>query len=647
MLAVLTEVYCRETVTLRYNLDDGNKTCDVELFEDNPEEYIRRDIEGSDVDTRRRAACDLVRSLAANFESKIMEVFSKYIAAMLQSYSANPAQNWRNKDVAIYLVTSITIKGQTSKHGITQARSLVNITDFYRDYILPDLQAGDVDQLPVLKADAIKYLMIFRSQLPKEVLLASLPHLIHLMKASSVVVHTYTAYCVERFFTMQTPYSFSPAEVQHLTEPLLTSLFQVLEKPGSAENEYVMKAIMRTFSLLKEQVIPYLTVLLPKLTAMLRQVSKNPCKPHFNHYLFETLSLSIRIVCKSNPEAVTTFEEHFFPIFEEILQQDIQGACSDHNLTNPCAAEFVPYVFQVLSLMLEVHTGVPEAYVGMFPHLLHPNLWERPGNVRPLARLCQAYVEKGVAHIVASDKLSGLLGVFQKLIASKTNDHEGFNILQSLILHLDPQEWDKYQKAVFSLLFQRLHSTKTTKFVKNFLVFIFLYIHRYGLAPFIAIIDSIQSRMFGLILERLVMPDIQKVSGQVERKVCAVGLTKMLMELLTSAEYSQYWAPLLQSLIGLFELPEDESLPDDEHFVEIEESGGYQTAYSHLVFAGRRDRDPFNGAVPDARLHLAQSLGKLSMAQPGRLAPLISSGLAPEATAHLQKYLAAANIQLA
>jgi exportin-2 (importin alpha re-exporter) len=36
---------------------------DEEIFEDNPEEYIRKDIEGSDIDTRRRAACDLVRGL--------------------------------------------------------------------------------------------------------------------------------------------------------------------------------------------------------------------------------------------------------------------------------------------------------------------------------------------------------------------------------------------------------------------------------------------------------------------------------------------------------------------------------------------------------------------------------------------------------
>lgn len=52
---------------------------DEELFVDNAEEYIRRDIEGSDVDTRRRAACDLVRVLSRYFEGKITEIFGSYV----------------------------------------------------------------------------------------------------------------------------------------------------------------------------------------------------------------------------------------------------------------------------------------------------------------------------------------------------------------------------------------------------------------------------------------------------------------------------------------------------------------------------------------------------------------------------------------
>jgi hypothetical protein len=56
---------------------------DEELFEDNPEEYIRRDIEGSDVDTRRRAACDLVKVLSKEFEQVTLSSFGLYIKVNL------------------------------------------------------------------------------------------------------------------------------------------------------------------------------------------------------------------------------------------------------------------------------------------------------------------------------------------------------------------------------------------------------------------------------------------------------------------------------------------------------------------------------------------------------------------------------------
>jgi len=65
--------------------------------------------------------------------------------------------------------------------------------------------------------------------------------------------------------------------------------------------------------------------MLPKLTGILMSVSKNPTKPHFNHYLFESLSLAVRVLCKSNPQYVEQFEATLFPIFHGILQQDVTG----------------------------------------------------------------------------------------------------------------------------------------------------------------------------------------------------------------------------------------------------------------------------------------------------------------------------------
>uniref|UniRef100_A0A2R5LMM5 Exportin-2 n=1 Tax=Ornithodoros turicata TaxID=34597 RepID=A0A2R5LMM5_9ACAR len=612
---------------------------DEELFEDNPEEYVRRDIEGSDVDTRRRAACDLVRALSKFFEQKITETFSQYITAMLGIYAKDPVKNWKNKDVALYLVTSMAVKAQTVKLGTTQTSALVNIVDFFREFVVPDLQNTNLQEVPVLKADAIKYYMVFRNQLPKEVLLQSFPHIVHLLQAPSYVVHTYAASAVERLFTMKDGQGkpvFASADVAGISELLLKHLFLAFGHRGSSENEYVMKAIMRTFSLLQEAIVPYLPTVLPGLTTKLAEVSRNPSKPHFNHFLFETLSLSIRIACKKDLTAVAGFEGTFFPVFQEILQHDVQ--------------EFVPYVFQLLSLMLECHScPVPDPYMALFPCLLAPVLWERPGNIHPLVRLLQAFIERGSAQIIACDRLTGVLGVFQKLIASKANDHEGFYLLQSLVENMDAAVLKQYLRQVFLLLFQRLQGSKTTKFVRSLLVFFGIFIYRYGAQALISMIDDIQAKMFGMVLERLVIADVQKVSGQAERKICAVGITKLLTEtpsMIEGGAYCNYWGPLLQALIDLFELPEDESIPDDEHFVEIEDTPGYQTAYSQLVFAGKREHDPFGGTIPDARVYLVQNLHKLSVACPGRLGPMINTSLQPNAQACLQRYLQMANIQL-
>lgn len=81
---------------------------------------------------------------------------------------------------------------------------------------------------------------------------------------------------------------------------------------------------------------------------------------------------------------------------------------------------------------------IPDPYMALFPCLLAPVLFERQANIHPLNRLLQAYVSHGSHLIIAQDKTSGLLGVFQKLIASKVNDREGFLLLECIIEHFPP-----------------------------------------------------------------------------------------------------------------------------------------------------------------------------------------------------------------
>uniref|UniRef100_A0A2K6GNA9 Exportin-2 n=1 Tax=Propithecus coquereli TaxID=379532 RepID=A0A2K6GNA9_PROCO len=534
----------------------------------------------------------------------------------------------------------VIVPNMEFRHGITQANELVNLTEFFVNHILPDLKSANVNEFPVLKADGIKYIMIFRNQVPKEHLIVSIPLLINHLQAESIVVHTYAAHALERLFTMRGPNNatlFTAAEIAPFVEILLTNLFKALTLPGSSENEYIMKAIMRSFSLLQEAIIPYIATLITQLTQKLLAVSKNPSKPHFNHYMFEAICLSIRITCKANPAAVVNFEEALFLAFTEILQNDVQ--------------EFIPYVFQVMSLLLETHKNdIPSSYMALFPHLLQPVLWERTGNIPALVRLLQAFLERGSNTIAsaAADKIPGLLGVFQKLIASKANDHQGFYLLNSIIEHMPPESVDQYRKQIFILLFQRLQNSKTTKFIKSFLVFINLYCIKYGALALQEIFDGIQPKMFGMVLEKIIIPEIQKVSGNVEKKICAVGITKLLTECppMMDTEYTKLWTPLLQSLIGLFELPEDDTIPDEEHFIDIEDTPGYQTAFSQLAFAGKKEHDPVGQMVNNPKIHLAQSLHKLSTACPGRVPSMVSTSLNAEALQYLQGYLQAASVTL-
>ena len=77
-----------------------------------------------------------------------------------------------------------------------------------------------------------------------------------------------------------------------------------------------------------------------------------------------------------------------FPVIQEILTEDVQ--------------EFVPYVFQILSLLLEYHNpgNITGPYMELFQFLLIPVLWERPGNIKPLVRLIQAYIRIGAAQVI-------------------------------------------------------------------------------------------------------------------------------------------------------------------------------------------------------------------------------------------------------
>ena len=401
-------------------------TADEELFEDNPTDYIRKDMEGSDQDTRRRSASELVRSLLKFFAPKVSEICVTYINSMLEIYSVK--KDWMAKDAALHLVLAVSVMSSSSVTGAGDLNPNVNLMSIFESHVLPEVQDDSVNARPIVKADAIKLICIFRSHLPAAFLVGLLPHIIRHLHSKHVVIQTYAALCIERFLTVKYRDPVSGVLKQGITkehlspffQQLFSGLFTVLDNPDLSENDHVMKCIMRMLIVVDKDIGPITQLVLSHLTRSLERVCKNPINPYYNHYLFESLAVLIKncIASADNEIAASAicdqFEALLFPPFQAVLTQDV--------------VEFVPYVFQILAQLLASRPGkgLSPAYKALFPPLLSPALWERKGNVPALTDLFKAYINKGMAEIVAENQLPGVLGVFQKLLSAKVINNSYF-----------------------------------------------------------------------------------------------------------------------------------------------------------------------------------------------------------------------------
>jgi exportin-2 (importin alpha re-exporter) len=201
---------------------------------------------------------------------------------------------------------------------------------------------------------------------------------------------------------------------------------------------------------------------------------------------------------------------------------------------------------------------------------------------------------------------------------------------------------------VFQLIFARLKATKMqAKLVRQFLIFLALFIGKHDATAVALAIDSVDANMFALVLEKIWLPNVQKVSGAIERKMCVIGSVKLLTECEPlQTTYVGLWPRVLDALIALIELPEAEAGGDDD-----DDGGDEPAAYSgaasfnQLANAARSDNDPFSNIVGDLRLLTATRLCDFGRTHPGRLMPLVAQA-SPDAQQMLAQYAQAAGLQL-
>lgn len=612
---------------------------DEELFEDEPISFVRSDLDGSDFDSRRKSSTDFLRELKEVNTALLTNTVMTYVNQFLSH------NDWRNKDIAIYLFTSLAAKGSVTNIGVTSTNMLVDVVDFFTSNIASYLVD---DASPILKTDAIKYIMTFRNQLTKEQLLTTLPLLENHLKHENTVVYTYAAITIEKLFSM-TSFSdsahrpvFNKNDILPYASNLLHNLFvrilasTVPEK--LSENEFLIRSVMRVLST-AEDTIPedFKVTIIGQLLEILSIIAKNPANPRFTHYVFESLGLLIKFSSSTKAEVIPKYISLIMPALLQILGEDVQ--------------EFVPYTFQILAFLLEElpsSTPLPEQYSGLIKPILSPVVWEFRGNVPGVTRLIIAIMKHdSTAFARNAQELTPLLGVFQKLIASRANDSFGFDLLEGILLNMPLDLLSSYLNQIAILLLTRLKSSRTEKFIKKFVLFLL----SLACVPLnetlstktgghinadfvINFLDSAQQGVFQQIFTSFILPTSESYTVLQDKKISALGLSQLAASSgFTQGNYKVLVIPTVEQLCKNLSLLQGISnsastvtntITGDANTTSVAindldlESAAYGSSFSRLVSIHLKSFDP----LPGVKSEDFKSVGAGAVSNIKKLEPL-------------------------
>ncbi|KAF7976444.1 hypothetical protein HWV62_6681 [Athelia sp. TMB] len=612
----------------------GLREHEMEQFEDDPLEFIRLDLAlpvsgagaTADVTTRRQAAADVLQALVGSgYEAEATEIVGKWIGEGLTAYQSTKGKGgdgWKAKDSAVYLLTAVATRGGTAQHGVTSTNSLVDVVKFFSDHVFEDLQAAAGTVEPILQVDAIRYLYTFRNQLTKEQLLSVLPLLVRHLGSENYVCYTYAAITIDRvlFIKKNNKLLFTQTDIHEIAPALLDAILSKIESAGTpekvAENDHLMKCAMRVIVTARQTLTPGYERTLARLVGILGVISKNPSNPHFDQYIFESIAALMRFVVSGSESTLPTFEAALFGPFTIIIQQEIE--------------QYIPYVFQILAQMLELHKhDAPADYRSLLPFLLQPAIWQQKGSVPGLVKLLKAFLARDAKQMIAAGQVAAVLGILQqRLIPSKVNDGWGMELLQSVVQNISPADLKPYFRPILINLLTRLQTSKTDKFVYLFSYFLLftMAIQVEGLTPdyLIGTVEEIQPQLWSQVLNNFVAGQIPKVPIR-DQKVVVVGLTRMLTQstLMMQEPSVHSWPKMLTETIGVCrgtQFVKDADKDSDPTFglTEIdheEQNAGYQAAYSRLAASEAAPVDPV-AWVSNPTEYLGQELVRLSKNDP-------------------------------
>ncbi|KAI2512714.1 CAS/CSE protein [Fragilaria crotonensis] len=570
---------------------------DQECFDDDPTEFIASDIEGSEIDGRRKCSHELLRAICRQFEQEAAVICRDLIEQMMILYHTNPRAYWTLKVGAINLMFAASLN-----HGVPQANEIGKLKEFFYSHVIPELQDREHCDRSMLKSTSLKFVCAFRNQFTIEQLVALIPVLIFNLSSPSIVVHSYSAFTIEKIMTTKN------IDVHTALRPFLQPIcISLLELINIDENEHAMKCVMRILIVGNDDVLLAVQAVLGNLTSSLARVAKYPRNPRYNHWLFESVAVLIKSVCSVDPNATSSFEGCLFPCFRTILQEDV--------------TELTGYVFQIFAQLLDYQPRglkLGGEYTDMLHLCLNPVAWECEGNIPALTRLLRAFLHQdGRRVIISGGFMPFFFDVWPKLVSTMANEQLSFALLTSLVGSVHRILLQQTFTQIFTILFARLQSRPTPRFIRLTTNFFAFFVIKCGSQCFFQYAKSMQDGP-PLMIEIWLARIKSDPPGRMDSKLHETALYKVCSEIPalmwdeTYEEIIQDGAATVWSL-----LISDDTAHDalDDCLVEME----ITSDWGFLVLDNARQpvQDPFiENELP--RRSFAQMLGSLHARQLSR-----------------------------
>lgn len=252
-----------------------------------------------------------------------------------------------------------------------------------------------------------------------------------------------------------------------------------------------------------------------------------------------------RFLCKADTNLVSSFENSLYPTFQLMLGME---SC----------VEFISYIFQIMSQLFELRVDVPQTYQALFPGLLLPSWYDNTGNAPAMVKFLQLYIYKhAYPTLLTDERLEGVLGIFQKLLVTSTTERFGMELVNTIIeeiplniLMRNNAGKPSYIQLIFQLIFTRLQNKRTHHLLRSTILLLSTFINKHGGDNLIAALNSIQSNIFAMLVEKVWYPNMDLIVQDVDKKNVSLALTRLLR---TPNFHQPPYTPLIPlSLLHIF-----------------------------------------------------------------------------------------------